>query len=211
MAEFGVLVLIVALSVNFLKRPEDTTDVSIFEQDGTLIDYCDLPELDGNGLKAVDIPKAYTPGCGYERFPMPVLADCREPLATGVTDLRGLWLAKSGIEGHIERVEQCGNRTVVTSSSIIHDFMTDGSLENGAHDVSPPNCTNIRASVEFNNGAMELSPFGLANLVTRRLEGDELVWEYVGKTTRLKRICKFPEGEKGLFVERNYKPVGSDG
>ena len=44
---------------------------------------------------------------------MPVLASCTEPLAPDVVDMRGLWLARTGAVGHIERIEQCGNRTVV--------------------------------------------------------------------------------------------------
>ena len=56
-----------------------------------------VPVLDGNGPTARAIPKAYTPGCGYTRFPMPVLSECREPLAEGVQDLRGLWQAYSGL------------------------------------------------------------------------------------------------------------------
>ena len=41
-------------------RPLDTTDPAIFLQDGRLVNYCDLPELDGSGKSADDIPKAYT-------------------------------------------------------------------------------------------------------------------------------------------------------
>ena len=46
-------------------RHVDTTPPWVFESDGSELNYCDLPELDGSGLKANDIPRAYTPGCGY--------------------------------------------------------------------------------------------------------------------------------------------------
>eukprot|EP00439_Symbiodinium_sp_Y106_P089250 s1_g1786.t1 len=93
---------------------------------------------------------------------MPVLAGCTEPLADGVVDMRGLWLAETGAVGHVERIEQCGNRTVVTSSGIIHDFHTDGTLANGSRDIEPPRCINTLVSIAFNDeGVMEFSPFGL--------------------------------------------------
>lgn len=57
---------------------------------------------------------------------MPILEGCTEPLAEGVVDLRGLWQGRAGDRVHVERIEQCGNRTVVTTSGIVHDFVTDG-------------------------------------------------------------------------------------
>jgi len=98
------------------------TDPAVLAGDGSTVDYCALPELDGSGLMAADIPKGNTPGCAYEHFPMPILADCTEPLVDGAQDIRGLWKAVSGKVGHIERVEQCGERTVITTSGIIHDL-----------------------------------------------------------------------------------------
>jgi hypothetical protein len=182
-------------------RPADTTDISIFEGDASLIDYCDLPELDGSGLTASQIPKAYTPGCGWESFPKPVLANCTEPLAEGVVDMRGLWIAETGAVGHVERIEQCGDRTVITSSSIIHDFHTDGTLANGSRDIEPPRCMNTLVSIEFNDkGVMEFSPLGLPfTIVTRRMDGDTLVWTYpaIDGDTRMTRICKLPDRDLG--------------
>lgn len=53
---------------------------------------------------------------------MPILAQCTEPLADGAKDMRGLWVSTDGDgrRGHVERVEQCGNRYVVTSSGLVH-------------------------------------------------------------------------------------------
>ena len=125
-----------ALSLLFLyPRPHDTTAPAVFAADGAQLDYCELPVLDGTGLDAADIPKAYTPGCGWEKWPMPVLDGCTEPLAEGVVDLRGLWRGRAGDRDHVERIEQCGNRTVVTAAGIIHDFVTDGTLRNGSRDI----------------------------------------------------------------------------
>ena len=133
----GLLLILSAALVYLMlwPRPHDTTAPWVFSGDGAALNYCDLPELDGIGSSADDIPKAYTPNCGYTQMPMPVLQECREPLSPGVPDMRGLWLAESGFMGHIERIEQCGNRMVVTTAGIIHDFRLDGTLKNGARDI----------------------------------------------------------------------------
>jgi len=83
-------------------------------------------------VTADDIPVAHTPGCGWDEFPPPILKTCTEPLVPEAPDLRGLWEAYSGMVGHIERIEQCGNRVVITSGGIIHDMRADGALENGS-------------------------------------------------------------------------------
>jgi hypothetical protein len=176
-------------------RPPDTTEPGVFAGDGALLDYCALPELDDSGPRAVNIPKAYTPGCGWNDWPMPVLARCTEPLAPGVQDLRGLWRSVDPAFDHIERIEQCGDRTVVTSSGIIHDFRTDGTLANGSRDIEPPRCMNTWVAIEWRSGVMEFRPFGLpAVAVTRERQGDQLVWHYPGRgEVRMNRICRIPE------------------
>lgn len=181
-----------------MPRPTDTTEPRVFEGDASLIDYCDLPQLNGNGKRAAEIPKAYTPQCGWTVFPMPVLADCAEPLAQDVTDMRGLWLSYSGVEEHVERIEQCGDRVVITTTGIIHDFHADGTLANGSRDIEPPHCLNTAVSVAFDrSGTLRFSPFGLPfTIVTRRMDGDELVWTYpaIEGDIRMRRICQLPEG-----------------
>jgi hypothetical protein len=113
----------------FSARPRLTTDPATLAGDGSVIDYCKLPELDGRGKMAADIPKGNTPGCSYSHFPLPILAECSEPLAEGAADIRGLWISVAGGHiGHVERVEQCGRRTVVTSSGIIHDAGPNSTL-----------------------------------------------------------------------------------
>ena len=102
----ALAVVLLALGMLFLyPRPVDTTAADVFAGDGAGLDYCELPVLDGSGLLASDIPKAYTPGCGWETWPMPVLAGCTEPLAEGVVDLRGLWRGQAGNRDHVERIE----------------------------------------------------------------------------------------------------------
>lgn len=195
---FVGVALVALLTFLFLwPRPADTTEPRVFAGDGAELDYCALPVLDGSGRQARDIPKAYTPGCGYERFPMPVLADCTEPLAPGAVDMRGLWQAYSGLPGHVERIEQCGDRVVVTAAGIIHDFHADGTLGNGSRDVEPPLCANTLVSVEFRDDVLRFHPFGLpVTIVTRRMDGDELVWTYprIDEDVRMRRICTLPDG-----------------
>ncbi|MEM9621593.1 MAG: hypothetical protein AAF993_08095 [Pseudomonadota bacterium] len=122
----GVCGLVVLLAagfsfVVFSARPPLTIDTATLAGDGSSINYCSLPVLDGSGKRAAEIAKANTPGCSYSHFPLPVLRNCTEPLPSEAADLRGLWIGVTGKVGHVERIEQCGSRVVVTSSGIIHD------------------------------------------------------------------------------------------
>ena len=186
----GICLLIYAFVI---PRPLDTTDSSIFLEDGKTVNYCDLPDLDGSGKLADDIPKAYTPGCGFEKIPMPILSNCTEPLSKGVVDMRGLWQGISGRGGHLERIEQCGNRVVITVEHVIHDFRVDGTLRNGARDVGVA-CNNFNSAIHFDKEVMIFRLFNLFDTVTRRMEDEEMVFTFVdGSETRTRRICKYPE------------------
>ena len=194
---FGVLAALVcgALVYAFvLPRPANTTDPAIFLQNGNTVDYCDLPALDGSGKVANDIPKAYTPACGYKSFPMPILAECTEPLSEGVVDMRGLWLGISGRVGHLERIEQCGNRVVVTAHGVIHDFRADGSLKNGARDVGAT-CNNFNTAIHFDEGGvMVFRLFDLFDTVFREMRKEEMIFTFIdGTETRTQRICNYPD------------------
>jgi hypothetical protein len=190
-----LFVLIVCLLVYAFAapRPMDTTDPEIFLQDGKTVNYCNLPELDGSGKSADEIPKAYTPGCGLSRTPMPILANCTEPLAKGVVDMRGHWLGISGRVGHLERIEQCGNRVVVTAYGTIHDFRVDGTLRNGARDIGPA-CNNFSTAIHFDDdGVMVFRLFDLFDTVTRRLSGEEMIFTFIdGIETHTQKICHYP-------------------
>ena len=129
---------------------------------------------------------------------MPVLDHCTEPLPAGVADLRGLWRGRVGDRNHVERIEQCGNRVVVTTAGIIHDFVADGTLRNGSQDVEPPRCMNTRVAIEWRDEVLSFRPFGLPFVaVTRRRDGDDLLWKYPGnEEARLERICRVPESHR---------------
>jgi hypothetical protein len=155
-----------------------------------------------------DIPVAHTPSGGYgDAFPAPVLAGCTEPLPPDAPDLRGMWKVVSvevDVDGtahsappehrarrHFERVEQCGNRLVVTAGGVIHDMRCDGTEEHGVHDVAEFDfATPITVVATFEEGVHVLRPVGLPGIeVTRRLDGDDMLWSYAGNfIARMERI-----------------------
>ena len=188
----AVLVIVILFYAFALPRPADTTDPAIFMKDGRSLNYCDLPVLDGSGKSANDIPKAYTPGCSYTTIPMPILAECTEPLAEGVVDMRGLWLGISDGDEHLERIEQCGNRVVITAFGIVHDFRLDGTLKNGARDVGLL-CNNFNSAIHFDEeDVMVFRLFNLFDTVFREMRNEEMIFTFInGNEISTKRICQY--------------------
>jgi len=192
----------------FSPRPPLAIDPATLAGDGSAIDYCELPALDGSGRRAAQIPKANTPGCAYSHFPLPVLAGCTEPLPKGADDIRGLWLGVAGGHvGHVERIEQCGGRTVVTSSGIIHDYGPNSTSGLNTNDTEGSvlftigereYCMRTSAAMTWRDGVLEFHVFGWGpTVVTRYMDGEQLVWEYAdGSITRMARICKLPDEHK---------------
>ncbi len=207
LAALAALLLIAFWGFFLSPRPPLTTDPATLAGDGSALDYCDLPVLDGGGKLAADIPKGNTPDCGYSHFPLPILAECTEPLVEGADDIRGLWLGVEGRVGHVERIEQCGRRVVVTSSGIIHDYGPNSTLGENTNDTEGsvafrigdrPYCPRTSASMIWNRGVLDFHVFGWGPVVVRRyVDGEQLVWEYVdGSVTRMDRICTLPEEHK---------------
>ena len=108
-----------------LARPHDPADYA-------------LPELDGSGPKAADIPLDGTADdASWNVWAPRTLDGCREPLAPDAPDLRGVWECYEGsMKGHVERVEQAGNRITITTGGLVHDMFCDGTLENGVDDIA---------------------------------------------------------------------------
>ncbi len=199
-----VLMVSAFLFIFFSPRPPLTIDPATLAGDGSAINYCELPILDGSGKTAAEIPKGNTPGCSYTHFPLPVLRECTEPLPAGAGDIRGLWIGVSGKVGHVERVEQCGARTVVTSSGIIHDSgpnstggFNSNDTEGGVYFTIGEReyCPRTSAGKFWNEGILEFRVFGWGPIVVRRyMDADQLVWEYAdGSVTRMDRLCQLPE------------------
>ena len=192
----------------FSERPPLTIDPATLGGDGSTLNYCEMPLLDGSGKLAAEIPKGNTPGCSYEHFPLPVLAECTEPLPEGADDIRGLWVGvEGGHTGHVERVEQCGSRVVVTASGIIHDggpnstgVLTSNDTEGQVLFVIGEReyCPRTSASMIWNDGVLDFHVFGWGPVVVRRyMDGEQLIWEYAdGSTTRMDRLCRLPEEHK---------------
>ena len=152
----------------------------------------------------LEIPKAFTPTGGYgAEMPAPVLANCSDQLALNFPDFRGLWRAidvrvngevapaQLKVWQHLERIEQAGNRVVITAGGVLHDMYADGTFENGVNDVMAADfVTPISISATFENGVLVLRPRGLEGVEVKRwLDGDHLMWEYSTIfTVRLERV-----------------------
>lgn len=135
-------------------------------------------------------------------MPPGVLAACTEPLAAGAPDLRGTWKAYSierdgtpvtgnPLGDHVERIEQCGNRVVITGGRVIHDMRADGTLEHGVNDIATATLAPIQVAAVFAEGRLDLYPGGVLAgqpaLVTRELVGDEMLLNYVGFKVMLRK------------------------
>ena len=135
-------------------------------------------------MLASEIPRAHTPPGGYgDAMPPPVLAGCDEPLVEEAPDLRGLWRVVAtdppveSMVGHLQRVEQAGRRLVVTAGGVVHDLWCDGPVEGGVDDVTPTGVP-INVVATYEDGVHVLRPVGLDVEVTRRLEGERMIWVY---------------------------------
>lgn len=154
---------------------------------------------------AQEIPVAHTPEGGWHgEMPPPILAGCTEPLVAGAPDLRGTWRAIAVEQNgqpvtdhpllrHVERIEQCGDRVVVTGGRVIHDMRADGTLEHGVDDVMERDLTTrIRVAAVFKDGRLDLHPFGIdpgrPPLVTREIVDGHLIWNYATFRVTLERI-----------------------
>jgi hypothetical protein len=151
-------------------------------------------------VHADDIPVAFTPPGGWiGEMPPPILGDCTEPIVDGAPDMRGLWRVAEVIVdgapdpthralGSLQRIEQCGDRVVVTAGRIIHDMRADGSNERGVHDVAEfDKTTPIVVVATFEDGVHVLRPVGMPIEVRRWIVDGSLMWHYLGFTARLER------------------------
>jgi hypothetical protein len=146
-----------------------------------------------------EIPTAHTPPGGWTGdMPAPVLGGCNEPLIDGAPDLRGTWevvevlvegapVTEHPALGHVQRVEQAGDRMVVTGGGVIHDMRCDGTVEHGVDDVAEfDKETRITVVASYEDGVHVLRPVGLPIEVTRARDGDDMIWTYLGFTARMR-------------------------
>jgi hypothetical protein len=147
------------------------------------------------------VPVAFTPPGGWVEWPAPVLSGCVEPPTEGAPDLDGYWRTVEVVvdgtpvpdhpaNGHVQRIEQRGDRLVVTGGGIIHDMRCDGSLERGVHDVAEFDlATEIHVVATYEDGVHVLRPQGIDIEIRRSREGRHLVWDYLGFTARLEHLA----------------------
>ncbi len=157
-------------------------------------DY-ERPDLDGSGPVATDFPLGKTaPGASLDVWPARAMDGCTEPLAAGAPDLRGVWEVYEGrMKGHVERIEQAGNRICITTGGLVHDMYCDGTLENGVDDIAGFEGGRIRVAATFEDGVHKLRPWAKPVVaVTRWLEGDELRWRYGPFHNKLRRLTEPP-------------------
>ena len=148
-----------------------------------------------------EIPVAFTPSGGWTAdMPPPVLAGCDTPLADGAVDMRGLWRvvrvtvdgevqADHQMLGGVQRIEQADDRVTITAGGVVHDMRCDGTEEHGVNDVAEfDKQTRIVVVATFEEGVHVLRPVGMPIEVRRRIEGEHLIWDYIGFTATLERV-----------------------
>ena len=152
--------------------------------------------------RANDVPIAHTPSGGWSDMPEAFLDGCTEPLVDEAPDLRGTWkvvaVAVNGTDdpthaaiGRTQRIEQAGDRLIVTASKIVHDMRCDGTEQHGVHDVAERDlATPITVVATYEDGVHILRPVGLPIEVKRRRDGEQMVWDYVGFTARLDKVSE---------------------
>ncbi len=154
-----------------------------------------------SGVSVDDIDVAYTPTGGWTTWPAPILGGCDEPRVGGAPDLDGYWRTVEvliGDEpqpdhpavGHVQRIEQRGDRVIVTAGGVIHDMRCDGTIDHGVHDVAEfDKTTEIHVVATYEDGVHVLRPQGLDIEVRRHRQGAHLIWDYVGFTARLEFLA----------------------
>ena len=149
------------------------------------------PELDGSGPAAADIPLDGTkPGASLDVWP-PHTRWLPQPLSDGVPDLRGLEVVDGRMKGHVERIEQAA--TASPSRSAASSTTASMGPSRTVSTTSPAHGDRIRVAATFEDGVHKLRPFGRKVVaVTRRLDGDELVWRYGPFRNRLRRLAGPP-------------------
>ena len=77
---------------------------------------------------------------------------------------------------------------VITTTGVIHDMVADGTLERGVNDVDPTGGT-VSVAARFKDSRLDLFPNNMRlAVVTRYLDGDEMVWRYGPYRNLLRRL-----------------------
>lgn len=153
--------------------------------------------VEASTSRAVDAPVVKTPPGRWSDWPPLVLSECDEPLVDGAPDLRGVWQAYKGpMKGHVERVEQSGDRVVITAGGVIHDMFANGTLAGGVNDEGVGGA-QISVAARFEEGRLNLYLNNKRLVVTRYLDGQDMVWRWGPYTSRLRKLSEPPASDKG--------------
>lgn len=180
----------IAGAVRQLAAGVDNEQLAAYARPHDPLDY-ERPALDGSGQPVADVPLDCTkPDATWDVWAPRLIDGCRDPLVPDAPDMRGVWECYEGrMKGHVERVEQAGNRITITTGGLVHDMVCDGTLENGVNDTAGIGGRRIRVAATFENGVHKLRPFDKKIVaVTRQLDGDEMVWRYGLSRNRLRRL-----------------------
>ena len=89
-------------------------------------------------------------------------------------------------------MDHAGSRVVVTGGGVVHDMYADGTLDGGVNDVHADKRERISVAARFEKGRLNLYPGGRKiALVTRYLDGEEMIWRYGPYKNRLRRLKYF--------------------
>ena len=164
-----------------------------------LIPVCEtaLPRVSADSYKG-SFGSLLANGECQSEWPAPYLSDCTEPLPEGVPDLRGLWADN----GHVERVEQCGNLVIIVGENYTHGGYATGDVADGVNDYrGDGTCSQtIEIALSYEGNAL-LFKKGSLTVVTRTLEvaadgEDELVWRFgpgLTELARMRRHCQLTD------------------
>ena len=107
----------------------------------------------------------------------------------------------------MERVEQCGDRVVVTAAGIIHDYGPNSTGGLNTNDTEgrvlftaggKDFCMRTSASMIWEDKTLNFYAFGWGPKVVKRYrDGEFLIWEYLdGSVNKMERLCGLPVEHK---------------
>ena len=141
-------------------------------------------------------PRAAGPARGRRRCSAPAPNRSSRALRNspaGGRSLRWRWTAAPCPDhraiGAVQRIEQCGDRLVVTAAGIIHDMRCDGTEAGGVHDVAEMQGHRDHRRRHL-RGRRARAPAGRLPIEVKRWRdwADDLMWQYLGFTARLERV-----------------------
>ena len=165
-------------------RPLDTTLPSVFDGDGTEIDYCKMPDLDDSGMLARAFLRHLRQDAGIQ-FSATHFRRVYRILTKERSDIRGLWQSiDPRLPDHVEHIEQCGDRVVVTLTDYSRPFLRY-TIQRRRTEADGPFCFVFgpRKPRLFGRTTSYIKIYGGPTVVKRYIENGKYRWEYPGMGT----------------------------